>query len=255
MLGVAGGTCRHKHHTYKAHCVETDHDSSGRAQLILRHRNHRSLNLHFDCILRDGLSFTAPIYAPLVAQRKLPLPKPHLIARLISIDADSSSNNPLLDTDALLTAPHGHDYNDLVQEPSTGCPIASPVTTAAGLLLVPHQPAAADRSALFVNHLNRDALRTLWHQQLGHIHGRRVSNMHKYAIGVPELPLLSSADQCPTCMAAKMRKNALQPSHLMPPRPLHRFWLRGASFAEYIPVHGKLGFQPRNLLCERKTKD
>jgi Reverse transcriptase (RNA-dependent DNA polymerase) len=32
--------------------------------------------------------------------------------------------------------------------------------------------------------------------------------MHKYAIGVPELAPASAADQCPTCLSAKMRKAA-----------------------------------------------
>jgi len=91
-------------------------------------------------------------------------------------------------------------------------PVASPT----GPRIPPEPPPAPrlprlddpDDRLLFINHLNRDALRILWHQRLGHLHHRRVSEMHKHAIGVPELPLASAADQCPTCMAAKMRKSA-----------------------------------------------
>jgi hypothetical protein len=35
------------------------------------------------------------------------------------------------------------------------------------------------------HHLIRDALRVIWHHRPGHIRSHRVSDMHKYAIGVP----------------------------------------------------------------------
>jgi hypothetical protein len=36
-----------------------------------------------------------------------------------------------------------------------------------------------------VSHLTRETYRIIWHQRLEHTHSRRVSDMHKYAIGVP----------------------------------------------------------------------
>jgi hypothetical protein len=37
--------------------------------------------------------------------------------------------------------------------------------------------------------LTRDQLRILWHQRLGHLHSRRVSDLHRYAQGVPQVPI------------------------------------------------------------------
>jgi hypothetical protein len=245
-----GGTCRHKRHTYKAHCVETDHDS-GRSRLILRHRLRRDQDLTFDCMLQDGLSFTAPLYAPSIAQRTMPLPKPHLHARLIHID-DLSADDPLLDPDALFAAPHGRNFDDLVHEPSIIHSLSSPVPAGTSIPR-PRRLDDADDRVLFINHLNRDALRTLWHQRLGHIHGRRVSDMHKYAIGVPELPLASSADQCPTCMAAKMRKSARGLDDSNRATQCHQglsidFGFVVQASKKFLSVPGQSWVQPRDLL-------
>jgi len=59
-----------------------------------------------------------------------------------------------------------------------------------------------------LNHLTRDQLCLLWHQRLGHLHSRRVSNMHKFAIGIPSVPLNTDLDQCPICIKAKLHKAA-----------------------------------------------
>jgi hypothetical protein len=56
------------------------------------------------------------------------------------------------------------------------------------------------------NHLTREALRIIWHQRLGHMHSRRVSDMHEYAIGVPNLPIATEIDDCPISLKAKLHK-------------------------------------------------
>jgi hypothetical protein len=43
---------------------------------------------------------------------------------------------------------------------------------------------------------------------LGHIHSRRQSKMHRYAIGVPDVPIATELDNCPVCAQAKLRKAA-----------------------------------------------
>ena len=53
-----------------------------------------------------------------------------------------------------------------------------------------------------------DQLCLLWHQSLGHLHSRWVSNMHKFAIGIPSVPLNTDLDQCPICIKAKLHKAA-----------------------------------------------
>ena len=106
-----GGTCRQKHRKYHAHCVETNHDDS-RSRMILRHRLRRSQDLIVDCLLQHGLSFTAAVLAPNIAQRQSPLPSIRLHANLISVD-DLSSADPLLNPDDLFDVPHGMDVDDL----------------------------------------------------------------------------------------------------------------------------------------------
>ena len=82
---------------------------------------------------------------------------------------------------------------------------SSPDTTPslAALLLAP----VAD-SAYIIHHLTRDQLRILWHQRLGHLHSRRVSDLHRYAQGVPPVPIATELDSCPICIQAKLRKAA-----------------------------------------------
>jgi hypothetical protein len=59
-----------------------------------------------------------------------------------------------------------------------------------------------------VRQLSREQQRVLWHQRLGHMHARRVSEAHKYATGIPVLPNASDLDKCPICARAKLHKAA-----------------------------------------------
>ena len=53
-------------------------------------------------------------------------------------------------------------------------------------------------------HLNRDQLHILWHQCLGHLHSCHVSNLHKFAQGVPSVPVATDLDSCPVCTHAAL---------------------------------------------------
>ncbi|KAI2491619.1 hypothetical protein MHU86_22936 [Fragilaria crotonensis] len=64
----------------------------------------------------------------------------------------------------------------------------------------------ADPERLIVRSLNRSALRMLWHQRLGHLNFRRLSDMHRFVKGFPKMSLPTELDSCPICLAAKMRK-------------------------------------------------
>jgi hypothetical protein len=57
-----------------------------------------------------------------------------------------------------------------------------------------------------INHLAHEALRIIWHQRHGHMYSRRVGDMHKYAISVPNLPIATEIDDCPICLKAKLHK-------------------------------------------------
>ncbi len=57
-----------------------------------------------------------------------------------------------------------------------------------------------------VNALTREQQRSLWHMRLGHINERLVSDLHKYADGVPSLPRADVLHSCPMCARAKLHK-------------------------------------------------
>jgi hypothetical protein len=57
-----------------------------------------------------------------------------------------------------------------------------------------------------VYHLTREALRIIWHQRPGHMHSRRVRDMHKYAFGVPNLSIATEIDDWPICLKTKLHK-------------------------------------------------
>jgi len=80
-------------------------------------------------------------------------------------------------------------------------PFASPPSVS-DLLFAP------DDRRYLIRHLTRDQQRILWHQRFGHIHSRRVSDMHKYATGVPAVPISTELDKCPVCAHAKLKKAA-----------------------------------------------
>jgi hypothetical protein len=57
-----------------------------------------------------------------------------------------------------------------------------------------------------VRQLSREQQRILWHQRLGHIHHRRISQAHKFADGIPIITNATDLDKCPICARAKLHK-------------------------------------------------
>lgn len=57
-------------------------------------------------------------------------------------------------------------------------------------------------------HLGHDQLRILWHQHLGHLHYRRIRDLHRTADGVPQLATTHELAKCPVCLAAKLKRAA-----------------------------------------------
>ena len=57
-----------------------------------------------------------------------------------------------------------------------------------------------------IRSLTRSALRMLWHQRLGHLNFRRLSEMHRFIKGVPQFKIPTEIEDCPICLAAKLRK-------------------------------------------------
>jgi hypothetical protein len=57
-----------------------------------------------------------------------------------------------------------------------------------------------------VKALSRSALQMLWHERLGHIHFRRLSEMHRFVKGMPQFKIPTEIEDCPICLASKLRK-------------------------------------------------
>jgi hypothetical protein len=70
-----------------------------------------------------------------------------------------------------------------------------------------------DTHNYLVHHLNARATKILWHERLGHCHDDALYNAHKHIDGVPQFkkstPVL---DQCPICLAAKLKARSVDPS-------------------------------------------
>ena len=80
-------------------------------------------------------------------------------------------------------------------------------------LYVPGSPGHPDlplvqspNPSLAVRQLSSAATRLLWHQRLAHCSDDKLVNAHRYATGVPQFKYQTSIlEQCPVCLAAKMR--------------------------------------------------
>jgi len=59
-----------------------------------------------------------------------------------------------------------------------------------------------------INHLSHEQLHLLWHQHIGHLHSRCVSDMHNHVHGIPAVPLATDLDYCLVCAKAKLHKVA-----------------------------------------------
>jgi hypothetical protein len=59
-----------------------------------------------------------------------------------------------------------------------------------------------------IRQITREQQRILWHQRLGHIHPRRISQAHKYADGIPAIANANDLEKCPICARAKLHKAA-----------------------------------------------
>jgi len=63
-------------------------------------------------------------------------------------------------------------------------------------------------SALYICHLSKTQLSHLWHQRLGHLNRQNVAIMHRFAKGIPILPVPTDLDSCPVCLASKIHHAA-----------------------------------------------
>jgi hypothetical protein len=73
---------------------------------------------------------------------------------------------------------------------------------------IPNFSSTTSTIPLHIRQITREQQRILWHQRLGHIHPRRISQAHKYADGIPVIANANNLEKCPICARAKLYKAA-----------------------------------------------
>jgi hypothetical protein len=73
-----------------------------------------------------------------------------------------------------------------------------------------------------VRSLSRPALRMLWHQRLGHINFRQLSEMHRFVKGMPKFKIPTELKGCPICLATKLRKAPAETATMMRATTCHQ---------------------------------
>jgi hypothetical protein len=137
--------------------------------------------MEFPLYCHNKLQYTVPFVRPSISQRTNKLP------RFISM---SISNKPFIDSiDEIQDNTLLDDLTEFVDLPVSDGTTDSP------------------DSAVQVTHtLHSRSQYQLWHQRLGHVQPRTVSDLHKHVDGVPSLSPPTLLDNCPICLVSKMRR-------------------------------------------------
>jgi hypothetical protein len=177
--------------------------------VTLRHCQRATQDVSIPASLRRGLLFTDPVLMPSASERSGPKPHPTLKVQAVHHGShDDVPSSLFLRATERCPCVRSTDVGDDRETPSA----------AAGDDHSPSLPSVSGRSAppvtidtppsYTLSYLSRDQQRILWHHRLGHLHSRRVSDVHKYAQGVPSVPIAGELDKCPVCLHAKLRKAA-----------------------------------------------
>ncbi|KAI2492435.1 hypothetical protein MHU86_22115 [Fragilaria crotonensis] len=184
---------------------------------------------------RGGLTFTEALIAPSPEAHLAPLPSDQVLVRKLCTEHAPATAATILDPTDGMTCTACHSPPAL--DPPLGLLPVSPDGNArpyiygygmapAGLEfrtidyqdIITERPDILDtdedlpefspnhQEAYVVRSLSRSALRMLWHQRLGHINFRRLSEMHRFVKGMPQFKLPTELEECPICLAAKLRK-------------------------------------------------
>ena len=163
-----------------------------------------------ECSTPDPAGVPDPAPTPAGVQVPAPVPAGVQVPAPVPADAKAPASPPAGRTKKVYPRP-------MPAPIASGTPLRSLVNSPeyAQQLFAPD-----NRSYLFTHQLTRDQQRILWHQRLGHMHSRRISDLHKYSVGVPKLPIATELEKCPICLHAKLRhanksledsRRALQP--------------------------------------------
>ncbi|KAI2491256.1 Reverse transcriptase (RNA-dependent DNA polymerase) [Fragilaria crotonensis] len=181
---------------------------------------------------RGGLTFTEALILPTHEQHIAPIPPwPTAVRRLCSDHSPDPAAPDVLDPTDGMTCPLSGSPSDNNGPRPHGCGaiaenesivLSSPQESQANQDPTSTTPdpmihsdddtvhsSVSESVSYLVRSLSRSALRMLWHQRLGHLNFRRLSTMHRFVKGMPEFTLPTALEECPVCLAAKLRK---QPS-------------------------------------------
>ncbi|KAI2490688.1 Reverse transcriptase (RNA-dependent DNA polymerase) [Fragilaria crotonensis] len=179
---------------------------------------------------RGGLTFTEALIAPTPEAHLAPLPSNQVIRKLCTEHAPVTAATILDPVDGMTceachsppadTSARRYIYGNgmaAVNQFDTPTP-TSVITTDDSPNLIVQRPelldamdpfpefSSASNEAYTIRSLSRSALRMLWHQRLGHINFRRLSEMHRFVKGMPQFTVPTEIEGCPICLASKLRK-------------------------------------------------
>ena len=189
--------------------------------LRLVHCKRSSGDLYFRLNRYNGLLFSDPLIKPVTDADKFGPFRPPALSECQVLPSVAASISATANTDCSCTlAPKGCPCKRPAASDPLAVPYCAPVSSSSSVAPTetPTETTTDDESsidshfvtctdpALSVHALTRNQLRILWHQRLGHLHSRRASDLHRFVVGVPSLPIATELDNCPVCARAKLRK-------------------------------------------------
>jgi hypothetical protein len=101
-----------------------------------------------------------------------------------------------------------------------------------------NQPSDTSRlNSDYVHLISDEPTRLLWHSRLGHLNFRSLSEMHKYADGIPRFKQPHSSEHCSTCLISKLRRS---------PRGY-------GTIATKATVHGQILCADWGFICQKSS--
>ena len=210
-----------------------------RCALHLLHCRRTSQDIRFPLISRGGLLYTEALIRPTSSEHTAPLPKidlplPQPTSPWEGVQTVSSSPTPLCGASCRFTAhlepnklgfsPVGvrsregmhesgegnRSFGDSSREGSPATPCACRLGQSRACFKSREGSPDVPTHELHVAALTREQQRLLWHQRLGHLHFKRLSETAKQAYGLPSIVSTTCpvGDTCPVCQAEKLTKAA-----------------------------------------------
>ena len=173
-----------KQYTTVKQCTFTFDIETSQGTMIFKNNTNASVfSISFG--LHNGLQWTQPVIRPTSQQKRQTLPRN--IVRSITISDDANMDHEFFDD---------NDYQDIQQFLSTSNDISTDTESESEI-----------NQSGTIHQLNLKTQSQLYHQRLGHLNFRSMSTLYQHVDGIPKLPTPNEIDNCPVCLAAKLRKS------------------------------------------------